>query len=71
MKYPYQFLVALRTRQSCTVKGKYRDGAWPFFLNNESSDVSVEVSLAMTLGFVVLCRALVGWMFKIGYRLKS
>jgi len=53
------------------VKGKYRDGAWPFFLNNESSDVSVEVSLAMTLGFVVLCRALVGWMFKTGYRLKS
>ena len=41
---------------------------WSFY---ESSDVSVEVSLAMTLGFFMLCLAVVGWMFKTGYRLKS
>jgi len=33
--------------------------------------VSVEVSLAMTLGFFVICLVVVGWMFKTGYRLKS
>jgi ABC-2 type transport system permease protein len=41
---------------------------WSFY---ESSDVSVEVSLAMTLGFFVICLALVGWIFRTGYRLKS
>jgi len=41
---------------------------WSFY---ESSDVSVEVSLAMTLGFFTLCLAVVGWMFKTGYRLKN
>ncbi|MGZ8435009.1 MAG: ABC transporter permease [Candidatus Binatia bacterium] len=41
---------------------------WSFY---ESSDVSVEISLAMTLGFFMLCLAVVGWMFKTGYRLKS
>ena len=41
---------------------------WSFY---ESSDVSVELSLAMTLGFFTLCLAVVGWMFKTGYRLKS
>jgi len=41
---------------------------WSFY---ESSDVSVEISLAMTLGFFMVCLAVVGWMFKTGYRLKS
>src|SRR5262249_40273388 len=41
---------------------------WSFY---ESSDVSVKVSLAMTLGFFLLCLAVVGWIFKTGYRLKS
>ena len=41
---------------------------WSFY---ESSDVSVGVSLAMTLGFFVICLAIVGWIFKTGYRLKS
>ncbi len=41
---------------------------WSFY---ESSDVSVGVSLAMTLGFFGLCLALVGWIFRTGYRLKS
>ncbi|HET9917831.1 MAG TPA: sugar ABC transporter permease, partial [Candidatus Binatia bacterium] len=37
----------------------------------ESSDVGVEISLAMTLGFFALCLAVVGWIFKTGYRLKN
>ena len=41
---------------------------WSFY---ESSDVSVEVSLAMTLGFFVICLAIAAWIFKTGYRLKS
>jgi len=41
---------------------------WSFY---ESSDVSVEISLAMTLGFFAICLSVVGWMFKTGYRLKS
>jgi len=41
---------------------------WSFY---ESSDVSVEVSLAMTLAFFMVCLAVVGWIFKTGYRLKS
>ena len=41
---------------------------WSFY---ETSDVGVGVSLAMTLGFLALCLALVGWIFRTGYRLKS
>src|SRR5215204_4388716 len=41
---------------------------WSFY---ESSDVSIEISLAMTLAFFALCLAVVGWMFKTGYRLKN
>jgi ABC-2 type transport system permease protein len=41
---------------------------WSFY---ESSDVSVGVSLLMTLGFFSICLAIVAWIFKTGYRLKS
>jgi ABC-2 type transport system permease protein len=41
---------------------------WSFF---ESSDVSVGASLTMTLGFFIICLAVVGWIFRTGYRLKS
>jgi ABC-2 type transport system permease protein len=41
---------------------------WSFY---ESSDVSVAVSLAMTLGFFLICLAVVGWIFRTGYRLKT
>ena len=41
---------------------------WSFY---GTSDVGVGVSLAMTLGFFVICLALVGWIFRTGYRLKS
>jgi ABC-2 type transport system permease protein len=41
---------------------------WSFY---GSADVSVAVSLAMILGFFVICIAVVAWIFKTGYRLKS
>ena len=41
---------------------------WSFY---GISDVAVGISLAMTLAFFVLCLAVVSWMFRTGYRLKS
>jgi ABC-2 type transport system permease protein len=41
---------------------------WSFY---GTSDVSVEVSLAATLGFFLACLVAVSWIFKTGYRLKS
>jgi ABC-2 type transport system permease protein len=41
---------------------------WSFY---GVSDVSVEVSIGMTLVFLALCVVTVGWMFKTGYRLKA
>lgn len=41
---------------------------WSFY---GTSDVSVGVSLGMTLAFLLLCLALVTWIFRTGYRLKA
>ena len=41
---------------------------WSFF---GQADVSVGASLAMTFAFLVGCLALITWMFKTGYRLKT
>ena len=41
---------------------------WSF---HGTSDVGVEASLAATLGFFVACLAVVAWIFRTGYRLKS
>lgn len=41
---------------------------WSFY---GIADVSVAVSLAMTLVFLGLCIAILAWIFKTGYRLKS
>ncbi|MGD9914416.1 MAG: ABC transporter permease [Rhizobiaceae bacterium] len=41
---------------------------WAFF---GTSDVGIWVSLGMTLGFLAICLAIVAWMFRTGYRLKS
>ncbi|HYH97893.1 ABC transporter permease [Hyalangium sp.] len=41
---------------------------WSFY---GTADVEVGVSLAMTLGFFVVCLSVVGWIFKTGYRLKN
>jgi ABC-2 type transport system permease protein len=40
---------------------------WSFY---EIAEVDVRISLAMTLGFLGLCLAIVWWMFRTGYRLK-
>src|SRR5258706_15894736 len=36
-----------------------------------ASDVSVTTSLAMTLAFMLICLAVVWWIFKTGYKLKT
>ncbi|MDK2748988.1 MAG: ABC transporter permease [Brevundimonas sp.] len=41
---------------------------WTFY---GQGDVAIGISLAATLGFFVVCLAVVMWMFKTGYRLKS
>jgi ABC-2 type transport system permease protein len=41
---------------------------WSFY---GVSDVSVGISLAMTLAFLCACVLVVSWMFRTGYRLKS
>ena len=41
---------------------------WSFY---GTADVSLVVSLAMTLMFLAACLAVVTWMFKTGYRLKA
>ncbi len=41
---------------------------WSFY---GVGDVAVEVSLAATLGFLFACLAIVAWIFKTGYRLKT
>ena len=40
---------------------------WSFF---DLADVSVGISLAVTLGFLALCLAAVWWIFRTGYKLK-
>jgi ABC-2 type transport system permease protein len=41
---------------------------WSFY---ESADVSVGVSIIMTLVFLSLCMTLIWWIFKTGYRLRN
>jgi ABC-2 type transport system permease protein len=41
---------------------------WSFY---GTADVAVWVSLTATLGFFLICLAVVAWIFKTGYRLKS
>jgi ABC-2 type transport system permease protein len=41
---------------------------WSFY---GTSDVSIGMSLTMTLGFFFLCLAVVAWIFRTGYRLKN
>jgi ABC-2 type transport system permease protein len=40
---------------------------WSFY---EIADVSVSISIGMTLAFLITCMAIVWWIFKTGYRLK-
>ncbi|WP_292070222.1 ABC transporter permease [Brevundimonas sp. UBA7534] len=41
---------------------------WAFY---GQGDVAIGISVAATLGFFVVCLAIVMWMFKTGYRLKN
>ena len=41
---------------------------WSFY---ELADVNVEISIAVILLFLALCMAIVWWIFKTGYRLKT
>lgn len=41
---------------------------WSFF---GKGDVDIAVSLGVTLGFLALCLAIIAWIFKSGWRLKS
>ncbi|HRX37076.1 MAG TPA: ABC transporter permease [Aestuariivirga sp.] len=41
---------------------------WSF---NEVADVNVAASLGMTVLFLMLCLAIIGWIFRTGYRLKA
>jgi ABC-2 type transport system permease protein len=41
---------------------------WSFY---EIADVNVKISVGMTLAFLVICLAIVAWIFKSGYRLKN
>lgn len=41
---------------------------WSFY---GIADVNIAVSLAMTLAFLAICLAVVAWIFKTGYRLKT
>jgi ABC-2 type transport system permease protein len=41
---------------------------WSFY---SVSDVSIAVSLGMTLAFLAICLAIVTWIFRTGYRLKT
>jgi ABC-2 type transport system permease protein len=41
---------------------------WSFF---GKSDVAIEISLAITLLFLIACLGIVAWIFKTGYRLKN
>ena len=41
---------------------------WSFY---GTTDIGVGISLAATLGFLLLCMAVVWWIFRTGYRLKT
>jgi ABC-2 type transport system permease protein len=41
---------------------------WSFY---EISDVSIEVSVGMTIAFLAICMTIVWWIFKTGYKLKK
>ncbi len=41
---------------------------WSFY---DTADVGVAISLAATLGFLLVCMLVVAWIFRTGYRLKN
>ena len=41
---------------------------WSFY---ENADVSIILSLAMTVTFLLVCLVIVRWIFKTGYKLRT
>ncbi|MGN6424432.1 MAG: ABC transporter permease [Asticcacaulis sp.] len=41
---------------------------WAFY---DKADVNMAISLGMTLGFMAICIAIIAWIFKTGYRLRT
>jgi ABC-2 type transport system permease protein len=41
---------------------------WSFY---EIADVNIAISLGMTVGFLVLCLAIIWWIFRTGYKMKA
>jgi ABC-2 type transport system permease protein len=41
---------------------------WTFF---SKGDVAIEISMAAVGGFLIICLAVIAWMFRTGYRLKN
>jgi ABC-2 type transport system permease protein len=41
---------------------------WAFF---DKGDVAIGVSLGFTAAFLIVCLAVIGWIFKSGWRLKN
>jgi ABC-2 type transport system permease protein len=41
---------------------------WAFY---DKADVNVQISVAMTCAFLIICMAIVWWIFRTGYKLKS
>ena len=41
---------------------------WAFY---DKADVNMAISLGMTLGFMAICVAVIAWIFKTGYRLRT
>jgi len=41
---------------------------WSFF---DKGDVDIWISLGATAGFLIVCLAVIGWIFRTGYRLKN
>ena len=61
-------LIAALVPASTTLAQVISGLRWSFY---ETSDVGVGLSLAFTLGFLIVCLAAVSWIFKTGYRLKK
>ena len=69
----YQFLLSLNPLINF-VRRHFGLGYWSlsaYAKRTVKDAVSLGVSVGMTFVFLTLCIAVIGWMFKTGYRLKS
>ena len=64
-------LIGAHTSRVVVVPPPEYDGAQPPSEFFEVADVSGGISLCRTLGFLLLCLAVVWWIFRTGFRLKK